>query len=239
MQSFHGRALPPGQPALPSPEGRQLFQEALLNGEAEAFFALSAHFHTQGDPGWCAYGSLVTALNALDIDPGRVWKGPWRYFGEDLLGCCKPVEAAKEQGLNLAELACVAHCNGAEGPPRFAAEQRLDDLRAELRAAVSQAQGAALIVNYSRAALGQTGHGHFSPVAAYAASADMALILDVARFKYPPHWLPVPALFEAMCSTDPDTGASRGWICLRPSHQPPAQACARPPSPARATGEAP
>ena len=221
MQSFHGRSLPAGQPALPSAAGRALFHQALDNGDAEAFFALSAHFHTQGDPGWCAYGSLVTALNALDIDPGRVWKGPWRYFGEDLLGCCKPIDEAKQRGVNLAELACVAHCNGAEGAPRFAAKHSVEALRDELQAAVRQAQGAALIVNYARVALGQTGAGHFSPIGAYAAAADMALIMDVARFKYPPHWVPLPALFAAMQPIDPDTGASRGWITLRPSHLPP------------------
>jgi glutathione gamma-glutamylcysteinyltransferase len=221
MQSFHGRALPPELPALPSPAGRALFQQALHNGDAEAFFAISAHFHTQGDPSWCAYGSLVTALNALDIDPGRVWKGPWRYFGEDLLDCCKPVEEAKQQGVNLAELACLAHCNGAEGAPRFAAEHPIDALREDLRAAVQQAQGAVLIVNYARSPLGQTGAGHFSPIGAYAAAEDMALIMDVARFKYPPHWVPLPTLFQAMRSIDPDTGASRGWITLRPSHLPP------------------
>ena len=28
-------------------------------------------------------------LNALHIDPGRQWKGPWRWFHEELLDCCK------------------------------------------------------------------------------------------------------------------------------------------------------
>ena len=37
-------------------------------------------------------------------------------------------------------------------------------------------------------ALLQTGDGHFSPVAGYHAGTDSVLVLDVARFKYPPYW---------------------------------------------------
>lgn len=40
----------------------------------------------------------------------------------------------------------------------------------------------------------------------------MALILDVARFKYPPHWVPVPLLWEAMNTIDEATGLHRGYI---------------------------
>jgi hypothetical protein len=31
-------------------------------------------------------------LNALAIDPQRIWKGPWRWFSEELLDCCSPLE---------------------------------------------------------------------------------------------------------------------------------------------------
>src|SRR6185295_15904834 len=41
------------------------------------------------------------------------------------------------------------------------------------------------------------------------------LVLDVARFKYPPHWLPAELLFRAMLPPDPATGRSRGWLSLR------------------------
>ena len=34
---------------------------------------------------------------------------------------------------------------------------------------------------------------------AYHAGSDSVLVLDVARFKYPPHWVPIPTLFSAMC----------------------------------------
>jgi glutathione gamma-glutamylcysteinyltransferase len=42
------------------------------------------------------------------------------------------------------------------------------------------------------------------------------LVLDTARFKYPPHWLPVELLFAAM-QCDLDSGETRGWMLLRKS----------------------
>jgi len=72
-----------------------------------------------------------------------------------------------------------------------------------------------LIVNYSRSAVGQTGNGHFSPIGGFDAATDRALVLDTARFKYPPHWMPVELLFAAMKERDGDTGETRGWMLLR------------------------
>jgi hypothetical protein len=49
-----------------------------------------------------------------------------------------------------------------------------------------------------------------SPLGAYDAGSDRVLILDVARYKYPPHWVPTAALFDAMAA--PAGSASRGWL---------------------------
>lgn len=57
----------------------------------------------------------------------------------------------------------------------------------------------------------QTGTGHFSPIGGYHGGRDMVLILDVARFKYPPHWVPLTLLWEAMDTVDKATGQSRGY----------------------------
>lgn len=55
-------------------------------------------------------------------------------------------------------------------------------------------QGELLIVGYNRKLLGQTGTGHFSPIGGYHQGKDMALIMDVARFKCTcgPSVLPLP-----------------------------------------------
>jgi glutathione gamma-glutamylcysteinyltransferase len=53
------------------------------------------------------------------------------------------------------------------------------------------------IVSYNRGKVGQTGTGHFSPIGGYHPRKDMVLLMEVARFKYPPHWIPLSMLFEA------------------------------------------
>jgi len=180
----------------------------------EAFFPLIEQFHTQADPAFCGLGSLVMVLNALGVDPGRVWRGPWRWFSEELLDCCTPLSAVRIAGVTLDEVACLARCNGAEvqlGSP-------VQTALAEFRAAVDASTRAAsplMIASYSRSALGQTGAGHFSPIGGYHAGSDSVLVLDVARFKYPPHWVQLPVLFEAMRDIDPVTGRTRGWVTLK------------------------
>lgn len=64
------------------------------------------------------------------------------------------------------------------------------------------------------------GSGHFSPIGAYHAEKDMVLIMDVARFKYSPHWVQLLTLFQAMTSIDNETQRSRGYIVLRPHSTP-------------------
>ena len=51
-----------------------------------------------------------------------------------------------------------------------------------------------------------TGDGHFSPVGGYHPEKDLVLILDTARFKYPPHWVKLSTLCDAMRALDPSTG---------------------------------
>lgn len=214
-KTFHRRPLPPHLVAFGSAEGRKLLVESLAAGTAESFHSLVSHLHTQASPEWCGLGTLVTVLNALEIDPGRVWKGPWRFFGEELLVCCKALEIAASDGLTLAEVACLAECNGADST-RFHAEDvpGLDRFRAALGASVRAADGPFIIANYDRRVLDQSGTGHFSPLAALHEPSDRVLVLDVARFKYPPHWVPLEAFWRAMASVDSESQRSRGYLVV-------------------------
>mmetsp|Transcript_8450 Transcript_8450/g.35305 ORF Transcript_8450/g.35305 Transcript_8450/m.35305 type:complete len:451 (-) Transcript_8450:32-1384(-) len=95
----------------------------------------------------------------------------------------------------------------------------LDTFRNELVASCmsgTEGQGSVRVVaaNYSRKVLGQTGTGHFSPLGAFHREKDLVLILDVARFKYDPHWVPVALLHEAMCDPDSSTGQPRGFAVV-------------------------
>ena len=72
-----------------------------------------------------------------------------------------------------------------------------------------------MIVNYLRKAIGQQLGGHISPLAAYDAEADRFLILDVARYKYPPVWVTAKDLFDAMNTTDSDNqNKTRGFVLV-------------------------
>jgi glutathione gamma-glutamylcysteinyltransferase len=213
METLYRRPLPPDTIAFSSPEGRQMFAEALAAGGLDGYFPLAEQFHTQSDPSFCGLGSLVVALNALGIDPGRLWKGPWRWFAEDLLDCCVPLAEVQKRGLDIDELSCLARCNGAE-----VEMVRADaaDLAAWRIAVTSASRGDTVVIaSYDRTAMGQTGSGHFSPIGGYHAARDMALVLDVARFKYPPHWVSAERIWKAMHPADPLTGRARGWMVLR------------------------
>lgn len=212
-QTLYRRPLPTDATEFSSTAGRQLFAEALAAGGLDGYFRLAEQFHTQAEPEFCGLGSLVVALNALGIDPGRLWKGPWRWFSEELLDCCVSLDQIRRRGLDLDEVACLARCNGAA----------VDMLRAESSDAaawrsslLATARGDCVVIaSYDRAGLDQTGSGHFSPVGGYHAARDLVLVLDVARFKYPPHWISAERLWQAMHAVDPATGRSRGWLSLQ------------------------
>lgn len=213
METLYRRPLPAHAIAFSSPEGQAVFAEALAAGGLGGYFALAEQYQTQSDPAFCGLGSLVVALNALAIDPGRLWKGPWRWFSEELLDCCVSLDEVRARGVDLDTLACLARCNGADAkvvrPTGGAATLR------EALARASAGSDVVILAAYDRAALDQTGAGHFSPLAGWHAARDLVLVLDVARFKYPPHWVAVSRLEAAMRSVDPATGRSRGWIELR------------------------
>jgi len=137
-------------------------------------------------------------------------------------------------GVTLPQADCLARCNGAsvvvKRPPPVdgdgaggaastapsslsSSSSSVEDLRRDVLAAV-RGSGTVVIASYSRPAVGQTGDGHFSPLGAYHAGTDSALVLDTARFKYPPHWLPLETLHAAMRPPDSATGAPRGWMVV-------------------------
>jgi glutathione gamma-glutamylcysteinyltransferase len=215
-RTFYMRPLPSALHTLDSEVGRRRFAEALLDGTMASYFRLAQQFHTQSDPAYCGLGSLVSTLNALGIDPARTWKGPWRWFSEELLDCCRSLEEIRRLGLSLDEVACLARCNGTDvALQRAGADYSLDAFRATVIESSTQEGAPLLIVNYSRQALGQTGDGHFSPIGGYHAGSDSVLVLDTARFKYPPHWVPLELLFAGMQARDGATGKPRGWLGLR------------------------
>merc|ERR1711933_38448 len=111
--TFYRREVPLTCVAFSSGKGRALFEKALEKRLAEPYFVLAEQFRTQDEPAYCGLATLVMVLNALAIDPGRVWKGVWRWFDEEMLGCCKDLKEVQSQGISLDEFGCLARCYGA------------------------------------------------------------------------------------------------------------------------------
>ena len=203
-----------------SREGQLMLSQAIQRGEAEVFFSLAEQFLTQAEPPSCGPASLVMVMNSLKIDPQRPWRGPWRWVSEDtLVSCDKSLVQEKlsgNDGVDLNEFAFLAECNGCAAQTFFADISTLQCFRELLISALNSPRGnnVRIVVAYSRSHLKQTGSGHYSPVAAYNKSEDMVLILDVARFKYPPYWVKLSTLWQAMMAVDKITGRSRGFAVL-------------------------
>ncbi|PON96545.1 Phytochelatin synthase [Trema orientale] len=221
------RRLLPSPPAIEfaSSEGKQLFTEAIQSGTMENFYRLISNFQTQSEMTYCGLASLSMVLNALAIDPGRKWKGPWRWFDESMLDYCEPLEEVRARGISFRKLVGLAQCAGAEVQAFRTNQSSIRDFRKYvLRCSTSD--DCHLISSYYRGALKQTGAGHYSPIGGYHAGKDMALILDVARFKYPPHWVPLTLLWDAMDRVvDGTTGQRRGFMLISRPHKEPGLLC--------------
>ncbi|KAJ4844051.1 Glutathione gamma-glutamylcysteinyltransferase 1 [Turnera subulata] len=221
MAGLYRRVLP-SPPAIDfaSIEGKQLFIEAIQDGTMECFYRLISYFQTQSEPAYCGLASLSMVLNALAIDPRRKWKGPWRWFDENMLDCCEPLEKVKAEGISFGKLVCLAHCAGAKVEAHRTNQSTIDDFRKQV-IKCSSSDECHVISSYHRGTFKQTGTGHFSPIGGYHAGRDMALILDVARFKYPPHWVPLTLLWQAMDNVDGTTGQRRGFMLISRPHTEP------------------
>ena len=54
---------------------------------------------------------VLQHYETLQVDPKRVWKGPWRWYHEDMLDCCVPLDIIKQKGITLEQFRCLAICN--------------------------------------------------------------------------------------------------------------------------------
>lgn len=224
--SFHKRVLPSTLVSLSSPRGKVLFREALALGGMESFFPLSEQFITQSEPALCSLSSLAMVLNALSFDPKKIWKGAWRWVSEDMLrcdaahACGHSFEKIKSGGMDFNEFESLANCHGVQIQSNRAIQsstksytEGLEKFRNDVKAiSSSDLAKAFLIVNFSRKHIAQTGSGHFSPIGGYHSDKDLVLVMDTARFKYPPFWVPTEELWKSMSPVDTNTGQERGYF---------------------------
>ena len=183
------------------------------------FQALMTSFTTQERQTLCSVATGVSILNALDIDkPVDPAYAPHAYFTQR--NYFSPAveqiitrEKTLKIGQTLEESALVMATHGAKTKHHHAAESSLDEFRDIAKANMARI-GDFVAINYRRNFIGQPPGAHFSPLAAYDAETDSFLIMDVARYKFPPVWTSAENLFNAMNTLDSDSGKSRGFIVV-------------------------
>ena len=185
------------------------------------FLPLVEQFVTQANLAYCGVASAVMALNSLAVPaPPAQGYGTYRFWTQDNLFSTAAAQATvapetvARRGMTLVQLAGLLGQPGVMVQRWHGDQLSLPQLRGLLRQSLADPSDR-LLVNYHRSALGQQGGGHISPLAAYDERGDRVLLLDVARYRYPSVWVPIPALWQAIRMVDPDSGLSRGLVRLR------------------------
>ena len=230
--------LPSRLVSLLSARGQRLLAGC---GSCASYPAIAASFTTQVTQAFCGVASSVTVLNASAApkpltDPYK----PYRYFTQCNIFNAEAKQrldlaTVANEGLTLAQAtfllntqegvtATCYHAGAADtaaaettspGVPGCAVAGSAAAFRGLARQALHTRQHYVL-VNFSRATLSDDGRGggHFSPLAAFNGRADDLLVMDVARYKYPPFWVDTDLLWQAMATTDTTSGRHRGFIVV-------------------------
>jgi len=209
--------LPPNLIGSASPEGEAL----LVGAEArEAYFTLASNYLTQKTQTFCGVASMVMVFNAMGLPAPEVPEyAPYRTFTQDNVldartDAILPRDTILKMGITLDQMGTLLAVQPVDVSVRHASDSSLDAFRSEAQAYLAK-PGHFVLVNYFRNTLGQQKGGHFSPLAAYDRESDRFLILDVARYKYPPVWVKAEELFAAMNTKDSDNNdKSRGYVLI-------------------------
>ncbi len=209
--------LPDNLTDLNSEQGEKFFFES---GAQQSYFAVVDNFVTQKTQAYCGVASIVMVLNALHTPaPTTPEYQPYHTFTQDNVldehtDAILPREVLARQGMTLDQLGALLGLHPATVEVHHAEDGGLDAFRASARDYLAT-KDHFVIVNYLRKAIRQERGGHISPLAAYDAKSDRFLILDVARYKYPPVWVTASDLFAAMNTTDSaNNNKTRGYVLV-------------------------
>lgn len=184
---------------------------------------ISFHVGSRKNRAFCGIASLVIILHSLNIEtPEPTGFGSYRFFTQDdrfPAGGATIFQAQwiEHHGLTLDQAAQVATHFGLAVQVVHATPVGLVQFRTQAGEALGT-PSEYVIVNFKRAALNEEGYGHISPLAAYDAKSDRFLIMDFARYKYPPAWVSARDLYTALDTPDPGNGnRTRGYLIVSAS----------------------
>lgn len=185
----------------------------------EDYWTLSINFATQVRQTLCSVATAVTVLNSLPLKRplDQVYK-PYPYFTQanyfnDGVAAIRSYQHTLTDGMTLQMAARAMAIHGATTKPVHASDIDVDGMRAMMKKNLAAA-GDFITVNYQRKLIGQPKGAHFSPIGAYDEKTDTFLILDVARYKFPPVWVRAEDLHKAMNTHDSETPKTRGFILV-------------------------
>lgn len=183
---------------------------------------LLSRIETQSQNSFSSIASAVMVLNSLSIGTQTCLnnfdlnKNPCCYFTQDnffteSVKSILPLDRVKEGGASHELLTKALNTFDLNVTNYFGNKVDLPEFRNIIKKALQEKDF--IIVNFSRVALKMEGAGgHFSPVAAYDETSDQFLILDVARYKYPPFWVKAENLWNAVNTFDTSNNQYRGII---------------------------
>jgi hypothetical protein len=210
-------SLPEGLIDLRTSKGEALLLET---HDLEAYFQISVAFETQKNQAYCGVASMVMVLNAIRAPaPASPEYQPYAIFTQDNILDEKsddilPRQVLAGRGMTLDQLGQILSLYPVAVRVLHAAPGGLEEFRKNASEYLAS-KNHFVLVNYLRKTLGQESGGHISPLAAYDDRADRFLVLDVARYKYPPVWVATADLFAAMNTADPSNGdKTRGYVLI-------------------------
>ena len=210
-------ALPDNLAGFSTRGGESYFAES---DAREAYFPLASNFLTQKTQAYCGVASIVMVLNALGVPAPAVPEyEPYRTFTQDNVlneqtDAVLPRDVLARRGMTLDQIGGILATEPVKAEVHHASDSSADEFR-KLASSYLGEPGHFVIVNYLRKAIGQQVGGHISPLAAYDAKSDRFLVLDVARYKYPPVWVKTTDIFDAMNTPDAaNDNKTRGYVLV-------------------------
>lgn len=193
----------------------------LIESDARAdYLPLTLHFVSQDNLAYCGVASMVMVLNALEIPaPIAAQYSTFRTFTQDNFFNNPKTEAViaaqtvARMGMTLEQMGQLLASYSVPVQVYHGGNLTEDEFRRLIVENLEEKDNFVL-VNYLRSAIDQQRGGHISPIAAYHQDSDRVLILDVARYKYPPVWVEVEALWRATQTEDSVSGKTRGLVLV-------------------------
>jgi hypothetical protein len=183
------------------------------------YWELITTFAMQETQSYCSVASAITVLNAMPIKkPVDPTYAPYSYFTQrnyfsaDVIKIISP-QTVLATGMTREQMTETLIAQGVHAKSIAGDTLSEEELRALLKNVLIN-DGQYVLANYLRAILGQVGGGHWSVLAAYEEQSDRVLILDVAKYKYPPVWVSINMLRRAIATLDTASNQARGLVIV-------------------------